>query len=330
MNQPVYPQQPWQPQQPQQGYPQQQPYPAQPQQQPYPAQPGQQQPYPQQPQQPFQPAPNLGQAAAGNLFNQFLGEPPRKRANRAKPADGTYVIQFTPNCKLDFSQKDGRPYALMEYRVLEGTVPQMQGQLFVLPVFWSSRLQLQDLADLAKYTFGQQLPAVAQQAAGNPQSMAQFVAQTLLQGYFAGVKVQRSAKQVQQVGYEEAFANHNFIVITPPNQPITLAQLNVQAPPPSMPPMQAPPMMQQPQQPQQFQQPPGQSLMPQPPQHQGFQPPPAPGMFQPPPQAPQQPGFPQSPPVPYPQAAPAPALPQAPPQQPMPAFYVPPGGQPPR
>jgi hypothetical protein len=324
MNQPVYPQQPQQPQQPyqqpQQGY--QQP----------------QQGYPQQ--QAFQPAPNLGQAAAGNLFNQFLTEPPRKRANRAKPADGTYVMQFTPNCKMDFSQKDGRPFVLLEYRVVEGTVPQMQGQIFTVPVFWSNRLQLQDLADLAKYTFGQNLPQVAQQAAGNPQSMAAFVAQTLLQGYFAGVKIQRSQKQVQLVGYEQAFANHNWIVITPPNQPITLAQLNVQATP-SMPPMQAPGMFQpppqQPQQPQTFQQaapqqfpqPPGQTMMPQPPPQQGFQPPPAPGMFQPPPMAPQQ-NFPQSPPVQYPQAAPqAPALPQVPPQQPTPAFYVP-GGQPPR
>jgi hypothetical protein len=326
MNQPVYPQQPQQPwQQPQQGYPQpQQGY--QPQQTAYP---------PQQQQQPFQPAPNLGQAAAGNLFNQFLTEPPRKRANRAKPADGTYVIQFTPNCKMDFSQKDGRPFVLLEYRVVEGTVPQMQGQIFTVPIFWSNRLQLQDLADLAKYTFGQGLPNVAQQAAGNPQSMAGFVAQTLLQGYFAGVRIQRSQKAVQQVGYEQAFANHNWIVITPPNQPITLAQLNVQATP-SMPPMQAPGMMQQP--PQQFQQPPGQTMMPQPSQPAGFQPPPAPGMFQPPPQAPQQSfpqapqqSFPQSPPVQYPQAAPqAPALPQVPPQQPMPAFYVPPGGQPQR
>jgi hypothetical protein len=313
MNQPVYPQQPWQPQQPQQ-----QPYPQQPQQAAYPPQ-----------QQAFQPAPNLGQAAAGNLFNQFLTEPPRKRANRAKPADGTYVIRFTPNCKMDFSQKDGRPFVLLEYQVVEGTVPQMQGQIFTVPVFWSNRLQLQDLADLAKYTFGQQLPAVAQQAAGNPQNMAHFVAQTLLQGYFAGVRIQRSQKQVQQVGYEQAFANHNYIVITPPNQPITLAQLNVQAPP-SMPPMQAPPMMQQPPpQQQSFQQPPGQTTMPQPPQ-QSFQPPQAPGMFQPPPMAPQQPSFPQSPPVQFPQAAPqAPALPQVPPQQPMPAFFVP-GGQPPR
>ncbi|NJL70731.1 MAG: hypothetical protein HC888_03525 [Candidatus Competibacteraceae bacterium] len=239
------------------------------------------------------------------------------------------MVRFTPNCKMDFSQKDGRPFVLLEYQVVEGTVPQMQGQIFTVPVFWSNRLQLQDLADIAKYTFGQQLPAVAQQAAGNPQSMAAFVAQTLLQGYFAGVRIQRSQKQVQQVGYEQAFANHNYIVITPPNQPITLAQLNVQAAP-SMPPMQAPAMMQQPPSQQGFPQPPGQTMMPQPPQ-QGFQPPPAPGMFQPPPQAPQQPSFPQSPPVQYPQAAPqAPALPQVPPQQPMPAFYVPPGGQPPR
>jgi hypothetical protein len=276
---------------------------------------------PQQPQQ-FAPAPPLGQAAAGNLFNQFLSEPPRKRANRAKPADGTYIVKFTANCKLDFSQKDGRPYAILEYSVVEGTVPQMQGQVFTLPMFWSNRMQLQDLADIAKYTFGQQLPAAQQQANGDPARMAQFIAQTLAQGYYAGIKMVRSAKQVQSVGYENAFVNHNFIVITSPQQPITLAQLNVQPQAPQQPAFTPQAL-------------PGQATMPQPQQQQGFLPAPAPAMYQPQPMAPQQPqqfapqqpAFPQAPQQQqFPQA---PAFPQVPPQQPTPAHFVP-GGQPPR
>lgn len=285
--------------------------------QPYPQQPQPQQPQ-FQPQQQFAPQQNLGQAAAGNLFNQFLAAPPRKRADRAKPADGTYVVRFTPNCKIDYSQKDGRPYAILEYQVIEGTVPQMQGQVFSLPLFWSSRMQLEDLADLAKYTFGQNLGTVSQQVAGDPQRMAQAIAQTLAQGYFAGVRVARSKKQVATVGYEAAFANHNWIVVTPPNQPITLAQLNVspQAMAPQPQQFTPPTLQQQPQ----YQQPAPQAMMPQPPQ-QGFQPAPAPAMFQPQPTAPQQPAFPQAP-----QTS---AFPQMPPQQPVPAHYVP-NGQPPR
>lgn len=301
MNQPVYPQQ--------QGFapaPQQQWGAQQPQQQPQQfAPPGQ-----------FAPPQNLGQAAAGNLFNQFLAEPPRKRANRAKPADGNYVVRFTPGCKMDFSQKDGRPYLLLEYQVIEGSVPQMNGQVFQIPVFWANRIQLQDLADLAKYTFGANLSNVAGQTQGNPQMMAQFICQTVAQGLFAGVRVSRSQKQVQTVGYEQAFANHNWITIG--NQPMTLAQLGPALGPPQaptqqfapMPQLQAPPMMQQPQP--AFQ-----------PQQQSFQQQPQPQQqFQPLPQQPQQPQFPQAPLAP----------PQAQPQQqaPTPAFWVPPGAQPQR
>jgi hypothetical protein len=309
MNQPVY-------QPPQQ-------YAPQPQQQYAPPQqfaPPQQQYAP--PQQQFAP-PNMGMpsqavaaAAAGGLFNQFLSEPPRKRANRAKPADGTYVVQFNANCKVDYSQKDARPYLILEYRVVEGTVPQMQGQTFSVPLFWSNRMQLQDLADMAKYVFGMQLPNVAAQTQGNPQIMAQFIGQTVAQGCYAGVRIQRSQKQVQQVGYEQAFANHNWICVTGPQQPLSLAALNVQAAPqpPSMPPMQAPQMMQP-------QQPPGQTMMPQPQQPQQFQAP-QPGMYQPQPQAPQQP-FPSPPVAATPSSLPqAPALPQAS-AQPAPAYYVP-------
>ena len=276
----------------------------------------------QQPQQQggYAPAPNLGQAAAGNLFNQFLTEPPRQRANRAKPADGLYVVRFTPSCKMNYSQKDGRPYLALEYQVIEGSVPQMGGQVFGIPIFWSNRIQLQDLADLAKYTFGANLPQVAQQTQGNPQMMADFIGQTLVRGMFAGVRISRSQKQVQQVGYEAAFANHQWIAIS--QQSMTLAQLGPALGPPSapsQPPQQAfqPPQQQQPQ----FPAPPGQTMMPQQPQpQQAWQPP----------QQPQQPFM-------APQGQPAfNALPQAPlasppaqPQQQAPAFYVP-GAQPPR
>lgn len=301
---------------PQQGFPPQQQQFAPPQGQQQFAPPGQ-----------FAPPQNLGQAAAGNLFNQFLSEPPRKRASRAKPADGNYVVRFTPGCKLDFSQKDARPYLLLEYQVIEASVQQMGGQVFSIPVFWSNRIQLQDLADLAKYTFGANLQHVAAQTQGNPQMMAQFICQTLAQGMFAGVRVSRSQKSVQTVGYEQAFANHNWIAIS--QQPMTLAQLG-----PALGPPQAPSMPQQQAfQPQQPQQPtwtppqqPQQAFQPLPQQpQQAFQPLPQ----QPLPQQqfqqafqPQQPQFPQA----------APALPQQQPQQqaPAPAFFVPNGAQPPR
>ena len=271
----------------------------------------------QQPQQQggYAPAPNLGQAAAGNLFNQFLTEPPRQRANRAKPADGTYVVRFTPGCKMNFSQKDGKPYLLLEYQVIEGSVPQMQGQVFSLPIFWSNRMQLQDLADLAKYTFGANLPQVAQQSQGNPQLMAEAIGRTLVAGWFGGVRVQRGQKQIQTVGYENAFANHQWIAIT--QQPISLAQLG----PATQPATQQPAW--QPQQPA-FPQPPGQTMMPQQAQQPAFQPQGQPFMV--PQGQPPQAALPQ---WQQPQAQ-APALPQAPlPQQPTPAFYVP-GAQPPR
>ncbi len=276
---------------------------------------------PQQPQQPWQPpvapppqqgrfaapTPNLGAAAAGNLFNQFLTEPPRQRANRIKPADGTYVVRFTPGCKMQYSQKDGKPFLLLEYQVIEGSVPQMQGQVFSIPIFWSNRLQLQDLADLAKYAFGVNLPQVAQQTGGDPQQMAGFIGQSLVQGMFAGVRVQRTQKQIQTVGYENAFANHQWMMISP--QPMTLSQLGpMQAPPPQQQPWQP---QASPQQPQAFPQPPGQSMMPQPHGQPAFQPQGQPFM------------------IPQGQPPQAGALPQAPPQQPTPAFYVP-GAQPPR
>lgn len=293
MNQPNF-QQPWG-QQPQ--APQQQPQQFAP-----------QQFTPQQSQQ-FAPPANLGAAAAGNLFNQFLTEPPRQRANRAKPADGTYVVRFTPGCKMNYSQKDGKPYLLLEYQVIEGSVPQMQGQVFSLPVFWANRIQLQDLADIAKFVFGANLPQVAQQSLGDPQKMAGFIGQAVVAGMFAGVRVSRSQKQIQTVGYEQAFANHQWIAIT--QQPMTLAQLG-----PALGPPQAPSMPPFQQQQQAFPQPPGQPTMP------------------------QQPAFPQQSFVPQGQQ-PQPALPQAPPpqsflpqappqqQQQFPAFYVP-GTQPPR
>ncbi len=331
---------------PQQGFPQQQPG----QQQVY-APPQQQQPGQQfaPPGQQFAPpgqfspqgAPNLGQAAAGNLFNQFLAEPPRKRANRAKPSDGNYVVRFTPGCKMDFSQKDARPYLLLEYQVIESSAPQMGGQVFSIPIFWANRIQLQDLADLAKYTFGQNLPQVAGQTGGNPQMMAQFICQTLAQGLFAGVRVSRSQKQIQSVGYEQAFANHGWIAIS--QQPMTLAQLGPALGPPQAPTQQfqqafqpmAQPQQQAMPQPQQFQQLPQQQAMPQPQQFQQLpqQPMQAPQQqFQPLPQQPMQPQqFQQLPQQPqFPQATPA--LPQQPlPQQaPAPAFYVPNGAQPPR
>ncbi len=274
-----------------------------------------QQPQPQQPvgfytppQQPasapgmFQPPTQIAAAAGQNLFNTMLQQPIRNRANRAKPADGSYVIRMTPGCKLDFSQKDGRPFLLLEYQVVEGSVPAMQGQVFSTVQFWTNRPQIEDLADLAKHVFGQNLPAVAQQVNGNPQAMAQAICQTVSTGLYAGVKVQRSPKSVQQNGYENAFANHNWIMFS--QAPVTLAQLGPMAGPPAAPtyapqPQQAWPAPAAPVAPQQAWTAPAPAA-PAPQQHWN------PAVAQPLPQAP--------------------ALPQA---QPAPAFYVP-GAQPPR
>lgn len=303
MNQPAWPQQPQQWQQPPQ-QPQQQP-----QFQPPVGPPQQQQPWQPQQQQ------NLGAAAAGNLFNQFLTEPPRQRANRAKPADGTYVVRFTPGCKMNYSQKDGKPYLLLEYQVIEGTVPQMGGQVFSLPVFWANRIQLQDLADLAKYTFGANLGQVAQSTGGDPARMAGFIGQALVAGLFAGVRVARSQKQIQTVGYEQAFANHQWIAIS--QAPMTLAQLGPALGPPQAPSQPAwQPAQPQPQQFQPIQQQPApQTMMPQP-QQPAWQPPQQQAFSLPQGQPPQG-GFPQAP------------MASPPPQQPTPAFFVP-GATPPR
>lgn len=274
-------------------------------------------------QAPYQPQPNLTAAAGGNLFNQFLSEPPRQRANRAKPQDGTYIVRFTPGCKMGFSQRDNRPFLLLEYQVIEGTVPQMGGQVFGLPVFWSNRPGLQDLADLAKFTFGANLQNVTAQAGGDPARMAQFICQTVMQGYFGGVRVSRNPKNVAQVGYENAFANHQWITVG--QQPLTLAQLGPALGPPAAPSMPAmqpmqPQFPQPPQQQQQpwQQQPAPQTMMPQPQQ--------APAPFQPPQQQPFM--VPQGQP---PQAGMLPQAAMAPPpqQQSTPAFFVP-GAPPPR
>lgn len=187
--------------------------------------------------------PPIAGAAANNLFNQFLQQPVRQRADRAKPPDGTFVVRFTAGTKVDFSQRDGRPFLLLEYQVIEGTVPQVNGQTFGTPIFSSNRMQLEDLANIAKMVFGNDLPQVAAQAQGDPANMARFVAQRLAQGNFAAVKVSRNPKQVAQVGYEQAFANHRWTLFSP--QPFTLAQVQAQAPQPQM--QQPMPGMAQPQ-----------------------------------------------------------------------------------
>jgi hypothetical protein len=237
MNQPVY-QQPMQPQQ-QWGQPPMQ-QPMQPQQQ-----------WGQPPAQPMNPSQQpIAGAAANNLFNQFLQQPVRQRADRAKPPDGTFVVRFTQGTKVDFSQKDGRPFLLLEYQVIEGSVPQVNGQTFGTPIFSANRMQLEDLANLAKMVFGNDLPQVAAQAQGDPSNMGRFIAQQLSRGYFAALRISRNPKQVAQKGYEEAFANHRWMGFSP--QPINMAQVQAMSPQPQpqmqMPqPGMAPPPMLQPQ-----------------------------------------------------------------------------------
>jgi hypothetical protein len=308
MNQPIFPQ----PQQ-QWGQPQPQQY-AQPQQQQW----GQ----PQQPQQQF--TPPVHGAAANNLLNQFLSEPPRQRVDRSKAPDGTYIVRVEADTTVQQSQKDARFFLAIRYTICEGTVPQVAGRTFGHVIFWTTRNQLQDLADLAKYVFGQALPQVTAQTGGDPKNLAYVIAEAT-KGKYCKLVVRRSQKQARQgIPYDDQFANHEFTMFLP--QPFTLAQAGVQPSQqmPQMPQMQAPAMM-QPQQP----------PMGMPPAQQQWQPPaqqPAPQMQAPmmPPAQAQQAWVPPAPPAPQPQPQQGWAPPAQPPQQQAPAFFVPPAAPPAR
>lgn len=277
---------------------------------------------------------NVAVAAAGNVFAQMLSAPPRQRVNREKPANGTHVVQFSRESKMDHSQQDMQPYLLVAYTVIQSTVPQMVNKTYSIPLKLNTRGSISSLADLAKAVFG--LAAMQQIAAQNPtpHQIAQYVLQQMVnpqtgQGMFALLNTWRSNRPPQgkpMPSYEEAFVNHTWLMCnpqiftleqaaaaghqisqgTPPPPPITSAPtVGWGAPPPA------------PAQQQAFTAPAGFVTAPQP--------------FQ----AQQQP-FPAAQPAPTPFAPPANVTPQAPPppavhfpqpQQPQPpqAFPTPPG-----
>lgn len=203
-------------------------WPQQPQMQPFPGQPAPQ------PQQPFpgqqMPVANVAAAAQQNTFAQMLTAPARKRMNREKPADGTHVVQFTLETKMDNSQQTMQPYLLVSYVVIESTVPQMVNKTYAVPMMMASRGAVQALAEMAKVVFGPQY--VAQLAAQNvaPYQIAQILSQYLVNpqtkvGLFALLNTWRS-KKGQNGGpppsYDEAFVNHDWMMAAP--SAFTLAQ----------------------------------------------------------------------------------------------------------
>lgn len=281
---------------PQQQYPQQgqpQPYPQQPQ---YP----QQQQYPQQPGQ--QPAGPISTFAQANLMTQFLNEPPRQVVSRARIADGTFVVQLQADTEHKLSQKDGTEFLLMNYQVLDGSIPQMVGQKFGWPIFWNSRGGLQDLAEIVKALWG---PTGAQQLAAQgrgPSQIADAIVQTVRGQYCKLVVIRNQKKLAQGVPYDQVFPSHYWSEFS-----ATPFRLQMQATPPTAPQQQFPPQQFAPQQPPQQQAP----FPPQQPQQQ-FAPP-----MQ---QAPNQGGL---PPIQYPPQPAQQQQPQQPQQAPPPAFPPP-------
>jgi len=301
-------------------------------QQPYPGQPPQQ---PQQPQPGYAPPaygapPNLGQAAQGNLFNQFLTAPPRQRYNRAKIPDGQHVVQLLNTSKVGFSQKDGHQYLALDYIVVDSSVPSERQKQFGFVIKPTTRSAQESLAELVKSIFGVQFAqSLVQQGMVTPhQIMEQIVNACRMGTVFMYLETERSKSQLAKgVSYDEAYINHDFRFRLP--QAMSMEQVRgmmaqqsgaatmpplgqQQAPPP---PQTAPPAQQN------YQAPPPAPA--QPPQ-QTYQPPP------PPPQtAPQQNVYqPQAPAAFPPPQAPAAFPPPQQGQPPAPPAYTPPQAPP--
>ncbi len=208
----------WPPQQPQQV---QQPFPGA--QQPYAPNPGMAGPA-------SMPPGQVAAAAQHNTFAQMLSAPPRERRNREKPSNGTHVVQFTRESKMDSSQGTMQPYLLVSYVVIQSTVPQMVNKTFAIPMMLNNRGSIQALAEMTKAILGMN---VAQQMAAQnvtPYQMAQYILQSLInpqsgQGLFALLNTWRSNKGKNggpPPSYEEAFVNHDWLMAH--QQPFTLDQ----------------------------------------------------------------------------------------------------------
>jgi len=260
-------------------------------------------------QPPFNPNAVAG-AARANTFAQMLNEPPRQRLNREKPADGTHVVQFTNETKMNLSQATSQPYLLVSYNVVESSVPQMVHKSYSVPMMLNNRASVQALAEMAKVIFGMEFAHQLASQNASPHQIAELLAQHLCnhqtgQGLFALLNTWRSKKGKNggpPPSYDEAFVNHDWMMSH--QQQFTLAQAQAAGHRVSLP-SAAPTTQWSP-------------VPPAPAQQQAFaQPQPAQGF-----PAPQQPQG-----LPAPQGFPAPQQPQQP-QQPPHSFI--PGGTPPR
>jgi hypothetical protein len=228
--------------------PQQPPFPQQPQpQQPYPGQPNAMGPTHGVPPLMVPQQPNIAVAAAQNTFAAMLAAPARQRVNREKPGNGTHIVQFTRESKMDTSQKDMQPYLLLVYQVIQSTAPQMVNKTYSMPLTFAHRGSIQALAELAKVVFG--ADGAMRLSAANP--MPFQIAQHILahvvnaqtgQGLFALLNTWRNTRA--QPGkpiptYEEAFVNHDWklmsqTVFTFDQAAAAGHQISVGAPPPPL------------------------------------------------------------------------------------------------
>ena len=161
---------------------------------------------------------NVAQAAAQNVWGQLLAAPPRQQVNRARAPDGNHIVRFTADCKMKQSQQDMQWFMAIEYMVVESTVPQAQGQVFSTVMFFKSRPSLEAVADLGKLLFGQQGAMQYQ----DPMQLGNAICQKLSEGIFSLVNTYRSAKQIAEKGYDNAWVNHRWAAFFP--QQVTLAQ----------------------------------------------------------------------------------------------------------
>lgn len=219
------------------------------------------QPYPQAVPQPVHPpvAP-LMQSVAQNAMSAMLTGPRQQRANRSKPMDSDNIVQFMPDSKVFFSNKDSSLLMLLQYRVLESTAPSNQNQEFGHIIKLITKYAFTELAEILKVLLPpQELTALA----ANPQtSTPQYLAELAVHRVksvptFAHLRVRRNPGKNKTTGqplpYDELFAQHDYLAFYP--QAISLAQsmgqLRPQAPAPmavpapqsyALPAPQAPPL----------------------------------------------------------------------------------------
>jgi hypothetical protein len=249
------------------------------------------------------PPPMSGAAAAvqaqaeSQVWAEVASQPKRNPVNRDRIDDGTHHIHLD-KVYLKPSSKDGRLMLMWEFTVVASTVPQCVGRNYGFPMFFSNRMQLLDLSDVAKDIWGEE-QVRSWATSSHPSDVAAYIGNTVT-GQFCVLTARRGMKD--GATYETAFVNHTFR---------TFAQSQQQLP--ALPQQAAPQFATQPGMPQQPQ------GFPQPPQQPGF----PPGMPQQPqgfPQPPQQPGFPPGMPQQpqgFPQPPQQPGFPPGMPQQPQ-------------